>query len=102
MEKRTLYALLALLAIGGGAFLVLRAPQKGQRQGAPPRPVPELKAASVAKLELTTDKQAERGVADGKGARLVVKDGSSKTLADLHVGKAVGGYTMVRVDGKVE
>jgi len=153
MEKRTLYALLAVLALGVIVFAVMRAPEKGQRQGPPPRPVAEMKAASVAKLELTNDKQekttlertgatewrvkspgdwkadqqgvkqvldglekltfsdtasenaekhAELGVADGKGARLVAKDGGGKTLADLHIGKGVGGYTMVRVDGKVE
>ena len=48
------------------------------------------------------DKQAELGVADGKGARVVAKDASGKTLADLHVGKPVGGFTMMRVDGKKE
>lgn len=152
MEKRTLYALIAVIALGGVAFAVLRAPEKGQRQGPPPRPVPAIKAADVATLELTNDKnektvlqksgsdwrvkepgdwkadqqavkqvldgleklsfadvasenvdkQAELGVADGKGARVVAKDGGGKTLADLHVGKSIGGYTMMRVDDKKE
>jgi Domain of unknown function (DUF4340) len=153
MEKRTLYALLAVVALGAIAFAVMRSPEKGQRKGPPPRPIAEIKAANVAKLELTNekqekttlektgasewrvkspgdwkadqqgvkqvldglekltfadvasenaDKQAELGVADGKGARVVAKDGAGKTLADLHVGKSVGGYTMVRVDGKNE
>jgi hypothetical protein len=153
MEKRTLYALVAVLALGGIAFAVLRAPEKGQRQGPPPRPIAEIKASDVAKLELTNDKQekttlervsatewrvkspgdwkadqqgvkqvldglekltfndtasenadkhAELGVADGKGARLVAHAGGGKLLADLHIGKGVGGYTMVRVDGKNE
>ncbi|HEX8952989.1 MAG TPA: DUF4340 domain-containing protein, partial [Polyangia bacterium] len=151
MEKRTLYALVAVLALGGIAFAVLRSPEKGQRQGPPPRPVAAIKAADVARLELTNDKdektvleksgasewrvkspgdwkadqqgvkqvldgleklsfadvasqnaekQAELGVADGKGARVVAKNGAGATLADLHVGKTVGGYTMMRVDGK--
>jgi hypothetical protein len=153
MEKRTLYALLAVVALGAIAFAVLRSPEKGQRKGPPPRPVGELKAATIGKLELTNDKQektvlektgasewrvkspgdwkadqqgvkqvldglekltfadvasenvekqAELGVADGKGARIVAKKGDGTTLADLHVGKTVGSYTMVRVDGKNE
>ena len=153
MEKRTLYALLAVVALGVIAFAVMRAPEKGQRKGPPPRPVAEIKAADIGKLELTNDKnektvlektgasewrvkspgdwkadqqgvkqvldgleklsfadvasenvdkQAELGVADGKGARIVAKNGDGATIADLHVGKAVGGYTMVRVDGKNE
>ncbi|MCU1280190.1 MAG: hypothetical protein JWM53_3736 [bacterium] len=153
MEKRTLYALIAVVALGAIAFAVLRAPEKGQRKGPPPRPVAAIKALDVGKLELTNDKnektviertsasewrvrspgdwkadqqgikqvldglekltfadvasenpekQAELGVADGKGARIVAKSGSGATLADLHVGKAVGGSTMVRVDGKNE
>ena len=153
MEKRTLYALVAVVALGAIAFAVMRSPEKGQRKGPPPRPVAELKAADIGKLELTNDKnektvlektgasewrvkspgdwkadqqgvkqvldgleklsfadvasenvdkQAELGVADGKGARIVAKKGDGTTLADLHVGKAVGGYTMVRLDGKNE
>src|SRR5262249_2743553 len=123
MEKRTLYALLGLVALGGIALAVMRSPEKGQRKGPPPRPVAELKATDIGKLELTNDKnektalertgasewrikspgdwkadqqgvkqvldglekltfadvasenadkQAELGVADGKGARIVV------------------------------
>ncbi|MCU1279758.1 MAG: hypothetical protein JWM53_3304 [bacterium] len=151
MEKRTLYALLAVVALGAIAFAVLRAPEKGQRKGPPPQPVPAIKASDVSTLELTNDKnektelvrasasewrikspgdwkadqqgvkqvldglekltfadvasqnvdkQAELGVADGKGARVVARTGGGGLLADLHIGKAVGGFTMVRVDGK--
>lgn len=153
MEKRTLYALIAVIALGGIAFAVLRSPEKGQRQGPPPRPMAEIKAADVARLELTNDKnektvlektgasewrvkepgdwkadqqgvkqvldglekltfadvasqnvdkQAELGVTDGKSAHVVAKNGAGKTLADLHIGKNVGGFTMMRVDGKQE
>lgn len=155
MEKRTLYALLAVLAVGALALAVQRSPEKGQRKGPPPRPVAELKAADIARLELTNEKQehttlekasapgnewrvkqpgdwkadqtgvkqlidalgklgfadtvtenpekqAELGVADGKGAHVVVKDAGGKTLADLLIGKSVGGFTMVRVAGQKE
>ena len=153
MEKRTLYALIAVVALGAVAFAVMRAPEKGQRQGPPPRPIAEVKPVDVSRLELTNDKQEktvlektsatewrvkqpgdwkadqqgvkqvldgleklqfhdtasenadkhdELGVAEGKGARLVAKDVAGKTLADLFIGKSVGGYTMVRVAGKNE
>jgi hypothetical protein len=46
------------------------------------------------------DKQAELGVADGKGARVVARSGGGNVLCDLHVGKTVGSFTMIRVDGK--
>lgn len=153
MEKRTLVALLAVIAIGLIAFVVMRAPEKGQRQGPPPRPIAEIKAADVARLEVTNEKQEktvlertgssewrvkepvdwkadmsavkqlgdgleklafhdtasenadkheELGVADGKGARVVAKSAGGQVLADLLVGKNVGGYTMMRVAGKNE
>src|SRR3954467_10979058 len=56
MEKRTLYALLAVVALGAIAFAVLRAPEKGQRSGPPPRPIATIKPSDVSKLELTNDK----------------------------------------------
>jgi hypothetical protein len=150
MEKRTLYALLAVIVLGGITFATLRAPEKGQRQGPPPRPIPQIKASDLAHLELTNDKQQhtvleksgtdwavkepgawkadqgavkqvvdsleklafadtasetnakheELGVADGKAARIVAKDASGKTVADILVGKAVSGFTMIRLPGK--
>jgi len=150
MEKRTLYALVGVLVLVGIAFAVMRSPEKGQRSGPAPRPVPVVKAADILTLELTSDKnektvlsrqsgqwrvtspgdwkadqqgvkqvldglekltfndvasqnvdkQAELGVADGKGARIVAKNAKGDAVVDLHVGKSVGGYTMMRVDGK--
>lgn len=152
MEKRTLLALIAVVALGAGAFAVMRAPEKGERQGPPPRPVAEIKPADIAKLEVTTEKQdktvleksgaewqikqpgewkadqnavkqlvdalgklsfgdtvsenpdkfADLGVADGKAARVVAKNASGATLADLYVGKTIGGFTMVRPADKKE
>lgn len=152
MEKKTLLALVVLIALGVGAVAVLRAPEKGQRTGAAPRPVATLKTTDIGQLEITTEKQEsvslakssnewkvtapaewpadkqavksltealekmsfgdivtetaakheELGVADGKSQRVVVKDATGKLLADLHVGKTVAGFTMVRPQGKNE
>jgi hypothetical protein len=150
MEKRTLFAVVALVVLGLGAWLTLRAPEKGQRSGPPPRPVAAIKAADVAHLELTNEKQEktvldkkgdawritapadqpadqsavktlldgleklgfadvvteseakheELGVKEGKAQRLVAKSGAGALLADVLIGKSVGGFTMLRVAGK--
>jgi hypothetical protein len=47
-------------------------------------------------------KHDELGVADGKAPRVLAKGAGGKTLADLFIGKAVGGYTMARLNGKDE
>ena len=47
-------------------------------------------------------KHEELGVADGKAPRVTAKGAGGKTVADLLIGKSVGGYTMVRVAGKDE
>jgi hypothetical protein len=66
MEKRTVFAVVALVVLGLGAWLTLRAPEKGQRSGPPPRPVAAFKGADVAHLEITNEKQ-EKTVLDKKG-----------------------------------
>ena len=152
MEKKTLFALVAVVALGAGAYFAMRAPEKGERVGPAPRPVATFKSAEVTHLELTTEKQEkttldkkdgagrvtaphdwpadqagvkslldgldklafgdivtenkdkheELGVVDGKAAHLVAKSASGKTLADLIIGKAISGFTMVRPAGKDE
>jgi hypothetical protein len=137
---------------GAAAFFVMRAPEKGQRKGPPPRPIAALKATDVTGLEVWSDKQQhavleksgndwrvkdpgdwkadqsavkmvtdgleklsfgdvvtetkgkheELGVADGKAPRVLAKGAGGKTLADIYIGKAIGGYTMARVNGKDE
>jgi hypothetical protein len=47
-------------------------------------------------------KHDELGVADGKAPRVMAKGAGGKTVADLLIGKSVGGYTMARVVGKDE
>ncbi len=150
MEKRTLLTLAAFVVLGVGAFLTMRAPQKGQRSGPAPRPVAAFKAADITGLEVWSEKQQhavlektgsewrvkdpgdwkadqaavkmltdgleklafgdvvtsnktqheELGVVDGKAPRVVAKGAGGKVLADLLLGKSVGGYTMTRVSGK--
>ena len=53
MEKKTLYALGAFVALAVLAVIALRSPEKGERVGDRPRPVPEIKKDSVATLEIT-------------------------------------------------
>jgi hypothetical protein len=48
------------------------------------------------------DKHADMNVADGKATRVLAQSGDKQTLADLYLGKNVGGYTMVRLNGKDE
>lgn len=152
MERRTLLALVVMVFAGAAAFFVLRAPEKGQRKGPPPRPIGEIKAAEITSLEMWNDKQQhtilakessgwrvkepadwkadesaikmltdglekltfgdvvsdnkdkleELGVADGKAPRVVAKNGAGKRVADLLIGKSVGGYTMARIGGQNE
>src|SRR5690348_3558011 len=66
MEKKTLFALLAVVVLGVGAYAVLRAPEKGQRVGPAARPIPPLKAAEINHLELTSEKQ-DKTVLDRSG-----------------------------------
>ncbi len=45
---------------------------------------------------------ADLGVEDQRGQRVTVKGASGATVADFYLGKAVGGFTMVRPVGKDE
>ena len=67
MEKKTVYALIALLVLGGLSVYVMRAPEKGDRVGEKPRPLPEIKAGSIAQLELTQAKGADKVTLSKKG-----------------------------------
>ncbi|HRI48908.1 MAG TPA: DUF4340 domain-containing protein [Pseudomonadota bacterium] len=67
MEKKTVYALIALLVLGGLSVYVMRAPEKGDRVGERPRPLPEIKAGSIAQVELTQPKGADKVTLSKKG-----------------------------------
>ncbi|MCS6914258.1 MAG: DUF4340 domain-containing protein [Myxococcales bacterium] len=53
MEKKTLYALAALVVLSVLAVLVLRSPEQGERVGERPRPIPEIAPGSITTLEIT-------------------------------------------------
>lgn len=53
MERKNIFALLALLVLVGLAVLSMRSPEKGDRVGERPRPVAEIKAGSITTLEVT-------------------------------------------------
>jgi hypothetical protein len=73
MEKKTLIAIVAMAVLGVAAFAVTRSPEKGQRVGKPPRPIPEVKASEVTELELTSDKQEKVALVREGGERWRVK-----------------------------
>ncbi len=89
MEKKTLFSVGALLVLGLGAFFVMRAPEKGQRVGPKPRPIAPIKAAELAELDLTTEKQDHVVlVKKGGGWRL---QGPQDWGADPQAAKALEG-----------
>jgi hypothetical protein len=59
MNRKTLYALIAFLVLGGGAYYALRAPEKGERSGPhePPKGVSAVSAATLDELEVTSNKE---------------------------------------------
>lgn len=67
MEKKTLYALIALLALGGLSFYVMRSPEKGDRVGERPRPLPEIKSGSITQIELAQPKGTDKVTLSKKG-----------------------------------
>lgn len=52
MEKKNIYALGALVLLAVLSIVMLKRPEKGERTGERPRPVPELKADAVKSLEV--------------------------------------------------
>jgi len=149
MNRKTLSALAVLAVVAIAAVIVLRQPEKGQRVGERPRPIPRLKAGdfdtlvvtktnaattikkegdkykvvapipypaddnvakqafeAVEKLEfgdLVTENPAKHGEfeVDAKAVKVTAKKGE-QTLAELLIGKSMGGNTMVRVPNKNE
>jgi hypothetical protein len=55
MQQKTLIALGALGALAIAAWLTLRAPEKGQRIGPPPRPIAAFKTVDVKELDLASN-----------------------------------------------
>lgn len=67
MEKKTLYALGALIALSILAVVAMRSPEKGERVGDRPRPVPEIAAGTVATLEIAQPGGADKVTITKKG-----------------------------------
>ena len=67
MEKKTLFALGALIILGLVAFLAMRTPEKGERVGDRPRPVAEIKKDSIATLEIAQPGGADKVTITKKG-----------------------------------
>src|SRR4051812_9484480 len=68
MERKTWDGLIAVRRLGIGAFAGMSSPVTEQRTRPPPRPIPTVKAADVAHLEVTDDKQ-QKTVLDKKDGR---------------------------------
>lgn len=67
MEKKNLYALLALVALCGLAFYAMRTPEKGERVGEKPRAIAEIKSDKIATLEITQPGGADKVTLTKKG-----------------------------------
>jgi hypothetical protein len=150
MNRKTLTALALFGILGVIAAVVLRQPQKGERVGERPRPIPKIAPGSFDTLAVTKAgattvitkqgdtyrvtapvsypadenvakqafesleklefgdtvtenkaKHAEFEVADNSALRVVARKGDA-VVADLLVGKSMGGNTLVRIPGKDE
>jgi len=69
MERKNLFALTALLVLVAVAVYVMRLPEKGDRIGDRPRPLPELKASNIATLELTQPGGTDKVTLTKKGEK---------------------------------
>lgn len=67
MEKKNLYALLALFALAGLAFYAMRTPDKGERIGDKPRAIAEIKSDKVATLEIAQPGGSDKVTLTKKG-----------------------------------
>lgn len=69
MERKNLFALTALIVLAAVAVYVMRSPEKGDRVGDRPRPLPEVKASSIASLELTQPGGTDKVTLTKKGEK---------------------------------
>ena len=69
MEKKNLYAFLALVVLCGLAFYAMRTPEKGERIGEKPRAVAEIKSDKIATLEITQPGGSDKITLTKKGEK---------------------------------
>lgn len=69
MEKKNLYALLALVALAGLAYYAMRTPEKGDRIGDKPRALAEIKAANITSLEISQPGGGDKVTLTKKGEK---------------------------------
>ncbi len=69
MEKKNLYALLALVALCGLAFYAMRTPEKGERVGEKPRAIAEIKSDKIATLEIAQPGGSDKVTLTKKGEK---------------------------------
>ncbi len=67
MERKNLYALVAFVVLAVGAVYSLRAPEKGERVGERPRAIPEIKAGSIATIEVAQPGDKDKVTLTKKG-----------------------------------
>jgi hypothetical protein len=89
MEKKTVFAVLLLIILGGVALFVMRAPEKGDRVGDKPRPLPEIKAANIAALEITQPGGTDKVTLAKKGEKWHVTSPYDKPADQAAVKSAV-------------
>lgn len=91
MNQKTLVAAVLFVAIGGLAFWLLRSPDRGERVGKKPRPIPPLNSKQVAKVTITSK---------GKNVTLARKGQSWRIEAPLSY--AADKYAADTMDKKLE
>jgi hypothetical protein len=127
MQQKTLIALGALVVIAVLAWVTLRAPEKGQRVGPPPRPIAAFKATDVKELEVSSNNGKDHTVmkwadahwsltapspfnADQQAAKTAVEQlekigfgdivtENAAKFADLEVSDDKGAHVIARGDG---
>ncbi|HNK45231.1 MAG TPA: hypothetical protein PKL17_10635, partial [Pseudomonadota bacterium] len=67
MEKKNLYALVAFVALAVSAVYSLRSPDKGERVGERPRAIAEIKAGSIATVEVAQPGDKDKVTLTKKG-----------------------------------
>lgn len=96
MEKKNLYALFGFLVLAVFAAYSLRSPEKGERVGARPRPITEIKAGTIASLEVAQPGDKDKVTLSKKGDKWHVTAPYDKPADQAAVKSAVEALEKVR------